>query len=138
MPTLQGQIIRGTLYALVLPLVGYTIFTLFTFWPIFGLLFGPFYLTKLILTAGFVPTLLTALAFEFFLKNRALPQSMALTAIVGNLCAFSWYLALGADVLRLSYVSLALVIATTASVVLIPLMDRELRSKMNRMDCDET
>ncbi len=128
------RIFRALVWALVLPFVGYSIFAILTFWPLLGIvLLGPSRLAEMILTTGFVPTLVTALVFEFLLAKRSLASSVPLVALTGTISAQAWYTWLGIDMLSANYLTFALVIATIVSSITIPFMTQEIQARRLRL-----
>ena len=136
MKQIAAHVITAALYGLVLPFVGFAIFTLMTFFPLLGILLGPVWLAKIILTGGLLPSALTALVFVSSLRNQPLRCSVPAIVIVGNLSAYAWYRALGVEALGLDYFTFALFVATTVSVILIPIFDRGLRAYLTRKGFD--
>ncbi len=126
-------ILRALGWAVVLPLFGFSVFTLLTIVPLLGVLAGPVLLLKTIMAAGFVPSLCTALVFEFLLRERSPRSSFVLTVACGIVCAGAWYTWWGAgSKFGLNYVTGALAVATAASVALMPLITFAYRAKIAR------
>jgi hypothetical protein len=125
--------LRALGWATFLPLFGFSVFTLLTFFPVLGFVWGPAWVFKIIMAAGFVPSLCTALVYEFALRDRPVIASTVLTCICGVLFAAIWYFSWGgADALGPNYATFALVVATIASVSMMPLITFGYRQKLAR------
>lgn len=72
-----------------LPLLGYSIFSFLTIFPLLGLFFGV-YLLGFIYFMGAVPALVTAAGFEFVLRHWARGRSFLATTALGIAATFAW------------------------------------------------
>lgn len=77
----------------VLPLVGYSIFGVLTIVPLLGLFLGPS-IILVVYTAGAVPALLTAAAFEFGLRHWGFARSLVPSIALGAAASALWMEAL--------------------------------------------
>lgn len=112
-------------WALLLPLVGYSFFVILTLGIAgLGLLAGVFNLAMMVYAVGFIPTLVTAIAFEFGLRHRNITLAVVGVCLVGVTAAWLWWTVLGIDAFRRNYGTFALLVATAMSVSLMPFVAR--------------
>ena len=121
--------LRAIAWAVALPLLAYPMFAILTFWPLLGFILGLERLVGLILEAGFVPSLATALVYEFVLRERKLSIAVFASWAVALVFAYAWYQYLGTDGLGWNYVTYALAAATVCSVGVMPIIDQRARAK---------
>ena len=114
-------LIKALAWALALPLLGYSIFACLTIIPLLGVFLGP-KLLELIYQAGFVPSLATALAWQFIFLRWNRGAGWLATCAVGVMSAAVWYRVMGVDsIFTANYVNLALAVATVAACSVMPL-----------------
>lgn len=90
LPVLTHKVILTLAAAVLLPLVGFSLFSAILVFPMFALLFDPSGTLRLLFIMGFVPSLATA-AFFFLVCDR-LPRLLAisLTALMSAASAAVW------------------------------------------------
>lgn len=112
-------------WAFVLPLAGYSFFTIFTLGIAgLGLLLGLKTLTLMIYMTGFVPTAVTAAVYEFILRRFPLPAQIAGSCAIGMVSATVWWQEMKIGNFGPNHATLALLGATFCSAGLMPLLGR--------------
>jgi hypothetical protein len=113
-------------WAATLPLVGFSIFGILTFLPLFGILLGPKMLLGFIYGAGGVPAFVTAAGFEFRFVHWGLARSLIATTALGIAASIGWGMAVLyfldlRSPLGSGYVVLALALAAAFPAALMPM-----------------
>ncbi|MBX9897644.1 MAG: hypothetical protein K2Y17_07045 [Qipengyuania sp.] len=112
-------------WSLMLPLVGYSFFVILTLGIAgFGLLAGVFNLAMMVYAVGFIPTLVTAITFEFALRQFNAAMAVVGVCVMGMTAAYLWWTVLAIDAFGWNYGSFALLAATAMAVSLMPFVAR--------------
>ena len=122
------------IWALILPLVRYSFFVILTAgMAAIGLLLGLKHLVITIYLTGFVPTLVTAIVFEFLLRRLSLPLSEVGVSVVAAASAFAWWSRAGLGDFGNDYASFAILASACLSASLMPLISREWEAREARL-----
>ena len=113
------------IWSLTLPLVGYSFFVLLTLGVAgLGLLIGLKNLIIAIYIMGFVPTVLTGIVYEYFLRRHSVVVATIGVCIVGIASAWVWWSLVQTKPLCMGYGMFAMFAAAALSVALMPVIGR--------------
>ncbi len=80
---------------LLMPLIGFAVLAVLTFFPLLGLLFAPQWTLTVLYQAGFVPSVITAAAHIWLRSRPVMARRTIWAALIGATACFGWYVVLG-------------------------------------------
>lgn len=119
-------------WALFLPLLGYSFFVLFTLVAALGFLLGIKTLVLVIYLMGFVPTFATAAVYEFLFRRLRLSIAFVAVCPIGIVATWGWWTFLGIEQIGRNYFTFALFASTSLALFVMMVVGKAWDTRFSR------